>query len=146
MIQNRRHTQSYNQISLWNKVCQVLPCCRQPCLCSVVAIMYTCVWLAYGHVHPKIYRIGLLFSYKNGDFGAISVTEWTYAVPMSKVESHISDRCSHCHTKSIRSFVISFVHSFGRLLAGSFTHSLTHSFIHSFIHLFIFATNHIQCL
>ena len=33
---------------------------------------------------PKPYRIGLLFTHKNGDFGAIS-----------KVESHISDRCAH---------------------------------------------------
>ena len=35
----------------------------------------------------KPYRIGLLFTHKNGDFGAISVT--------AKVESHISDRGSY---------------------------------------------------
>ena len=35
----------------------------------------------------KPYRIGLLFTHENGDFGAISVT--------AKVESHISDRCSY---------------------------------------------------
>ena len=32
----------------------------------------------------KLYRIGLL--YENGDFGAISVTERSYAAPISKVE------------------------------------------------------------
>ena len=46
MIQNRRYRQSYNQVSLWNKVCQLLSCCRQPCMCSVVAIMITGNWLA----------------------------------------------------------------------------------------------------
>ena len=35
----------------------------------------------------KPYRIGLLFTHKKGDFGAISVT--------AKVGSHISDRCSY---------------------------------------------------
>ena len=37
----------------------------------------------------KLYRIGLLFKRKNGDFGAISVTERSYAAPISKVGSHI---------------------------------------------------------
>ena len=40
----------------------------------------------------KSYRIRILFTHKNGDFGAISVTERNYAAPISKVESHISDR------------------------------------------------------
>ena len=44
---------------------------------------------------PKRYRIGLLFTHKNRDFGAISVTEGNCATPISKVESHISDRCSY---------------------------------------------------
>ena len=43
----------------------------------------------------KQYRIGLLFTHKKGDFGAISVMERRCAAPISKVESHISDRCSH---------------------------------------------------
>ena len=37
----------------------------------------------------KPYRIGFQFTHKNGDFGAISVTE------QSCPESHISDRCSY---------------------------------------------------
>ena len=32
---------------------------------------------------------------KNGDFGAIFVTERSWAAPISQVESHISDRCSY---------------------------------------------------
>ena len=43
----------------------------------------------------KLYWIGLLFTHENGDFGAISVTERCCAAPISKVESHISDRCSY---------------------------------------------------
>ena len=35
----------------------------------------------------------LLFTHKNGDLGAISATEQSFASPISKVESHISDRC-----------------------------------------------------
>ena len=41
----------------------------------------------------KPYRIGLLFTHKNGDLGALSVTERSCAAPISKVESHISERC-----------------------------------------------------
>ena len=44
-------------------------------------------------------RIGLLFTHKNDDFGAISVTERSSAAPFSKVESHISDRfCASVNT------------------------------------------------
>ena len=43
----------------------------------------------------KQYWIGLLFTHKNGDLGAISVTERCCAAPVSKVESHISDRCPY---------------------------------------------------
>ena len=32
-----------------------------------------------------------MFTHKNGDFGAIYVTEQSCAVPISKVESHISN-------------------------------------------------------
>ena len=35
---------------------------------------------------------GLLFTYKNDDFGAVSVTKLICAAPISKVERHISDR------------------------------------------------------
>ena len=38
----------------------------------------------------KPYWIGLLFTHENGVFGAISVTERSYAARISKVESHIS--------------------------------------------------------
>ena len=46
---------------------------------------------------PKtVLRIGLLYTNKNGgDFGANSVTKRNCAAPISKVESHISDRCIH---------------------------------------------------
>ena len=40
-------------------------------------------------------RIGLLFTHKNGEFGAISVTVQSCAALISKAESHISDRCSY---------------------------------------------------
>ena len=43
----------------------------------------------------KPYRIGLLFTHMNGDFGAISATAGSCAAPISKEESHISDRCSY---------------------------------------------------
>ena len=45
----------------------------------------------------KSYRIGLLFTLKNGWGGLMSVTEWSCAAPISKMESHISwsDGCSH---------------------------------------------------
>ena len=43
----------------------------------------------------KLYRIGHLFTLKKGDLGAISVTERSCAALVSKVKSHISDRCSY---------------------------------------------------
>ena len=43
----------------------------------------------------KRYWIGLLFTNKNGDLGAISVTERCCAARISKVDSHISDRYSY---------------------------------------------------
>ena len=43
----------------------------------------------------KPYRIGILLTYRNGDFGAISVTERSCAAPIPQVERHISDRCSY---------------------------------------------------
>ena len=56
--------------------------------------------LALGYVHTtmpywevftparKPYQIGSLLTHKNGDFGAISVTEQCFAAPIFKVDSH----------------------------------------------------------
>ena len=43
----------------------------------------------------KSSRIELLFTHKNASGGAISGTERDCAASISKVESQISDRCSH---------------------------------------------------
>ena len=46
----------------------------------------------------KRHRRGLLFTHKNGDFGAISVAKpakLRHTDLVRKVESHLSDRCSH---------------------------------------------------
>ena len=56
--------------------------------------MLTLCRIAFAPVR-KLYRIGLLFTHKDTDFGAISVTERSCAAPISKVKSHISDRCSY---------------------------------------------------
>ena len=40
----------------------------------------------------KPYLMGLLFTHKNGDFGAVSVMKRSCTAPISKVERHISDR------------------------------------------------------
>ena len=40
----------------------------------------------------KQYRMALLFTDKNGDFGAISVTERGCTAPIIKVDRHMSDR------------------------------------------------------
>ena len=45
-------------------------------------------------------RMGILFTHKNGDFGAISVTERSCPRVISKLESHILDKCSH-YTRQI---------------------------------------------
>ena len=46
-----------------------------------------------GYVRFTLYRIELLFTHKNGDFGAISKTKPSCAAPISKYESHTIDRC-----------------------------------------------------
>ena len=56
--------------------------------------MYTVHHVAFAPAR-KPYQIGLLFTHKNGDFGAISVTAQSCAALISKAESHISDRCSY---------------------------------------------------
>ena len=49
------------------------------------------------------YRIGLLFTHKNGDFFPISVTERSCAEPtISKVESHISVKFSGYTVNSLQ--------------------------------------------
>ena len=40
----------------------------------------------------KPYRIGPLFTHKNGDFGAISITERSCTATILRVDCHISDR------------------------------------------------------
>ena len=56
--------------------------------------MITLYWIAF--VPPrKSYQIGIRLTHVNGDFDAISVTEQNCAAPISKVESHLSHRCSY---------------------------------------------------
>ena len=49
----------------------------------------------------KPYWTGILFTHENGDFDAISLTERICATPISKVNSHISDMCSHSISDSL---------------------------------------------
>ena len=49
--------------------------------------LFTLYWLGFSPA-----RKPCLFTHKNGDLGAISVTERCCAAPVSKEESHISDR------------------------------------------------------
>ena len=57
-------------------------------------VMFTLYQVAFTPA-SKPYRIELLFTYKNGDFGAISVTERSGATAVFKVESHMWVRRSH---------------------------------------------------
>ena len=50
---------------------------------QIQAVMITLYRVAVAQAR-KSYRIGLLFTRKNGDFGAISVTERSCSVPISK--------------------------------------------------------------
>ena len=56
--------------------------------------MFTLYWIVFAPAQ-KPYRIGILFTRKNGDFGAISVTERSCAALIPKEEHHISDRWSY---------------------------------------------------
>ena len=58
-------------------------------------VMFTLYRVTFALAKNWPYRIGLMFTHKNGDFRAISVTGRSYEAPISKVESHISDRCSY---------------------------------------------------
>ena len=59
---------------------------------TVISAQYIQVFMLY-------HRVGLLFTHmKNGDFSAISVTGRSCAAPISKLESHISNRCSYYTT------------------------------------------------
>ena len=53
--------------------------------------LFTLYWRGFSPPR-KPCLIRLLFTHKNGDFGAVSVTKRSCAAPVSKVESHISDR------------------------------------------------------
>ena len=56
--------------------------------------MFTVYQIAF--VPPQIpYRIGPQFVHKNGCVGVISMMEQSWAAPIPKAESHISDRCSY---------------------------------------------------
>ena len=55
--------------------------------------MFTPYWIALARAPAgKPYGIRLLFTHKNGDFGAISVSERSCDVPITKVAHYISDR------------------------------------------------------
>ena len=56
--------------------------------------MFTLSRIAFAQA-LKPYRTGLLFTHKNSDFGAISVTEKSCVAQISEVESRKSDRHSH---------------------------------------------------
>ena len=59
---------------------------------SLLKALFTLYQIAFAQAR-KPYRIVLLFIHKNGDFGAISVTERSYAAPISNtVERHMSNR------------------------------------------------------
>ena len=51
-------------------------------------------WIAFTSAR-KQFRIGLLFTQKNSDFGVISVTKQSCPAPISKVECQILDRSSY---------------------------------------------------
>ena len=61
-----------------------------PDLVKIVFTLYR-IALAPGAAW-KPHQVGLLFTHKNGDFGTISVTERSWAAPLSIEERHISDR------------------------------------------------------
>ena len=52
--------------------------------------------LYFSPFHFSFARIGLPFTHNNGDFGAISVTESSCALPISEVESQIAILNSFC--------------------------------------------------
>ena len=56
---------------------------------------FTLYQIAFALAWKSYRKLGLLFTHKNGDFGVIYVSERSCAVPISEVESHISDRRSH---------------------------------------------------
>ena len=56
--------------------------------------MFTLSRIAFARA-LKPYRTGLLFTHKNRDFGAVSVTERSCVAQISEVESRKSDRHSH---------------------------------------------------
>ena len=71
----------------------------------------------------KPYRIGILFTHKNGDFDAISATERSRAALFSKAETHISNRCSyytgHRFVSAPKSYPVQCEHSLNRRCSTS---------------------------
>ena len=64
---------------------------------SLLKALFTLYQIAFAQAR-KPYRIGFLFTHKIVDFGAISVTEQSYAAPISNtVERHMSNRFWHLH-------------------------------------------------
>ena len=67
---------------------------RSTCKCVVLLIKAVFILCRRAFARArKPYRIVLPFIHKNGDFRAISITEGSCAALISKVESHISERC-----------------------------------------------------
>ena len=44
----------------------------------------------------KLYRIGIWFTHKNGDFGAVSATERSWTTQILKVDRHLSVEFFSC--------------------------------------------------
>ena len=44
---------------------------------------------------PLPFDVNVMLKLSNGDFGAISLTEQSCAPTISKVESHVSDKCAY---------------------------------------------------
>ena len=72
---------------------------------------FTPYWMAFVQAR-KPYRIGILLTQKNGDFSPFSVTEISWAVPISKVWRHIPDRCSYYYGSLFLSIPRNSVNSF----------------------------------
>ena len=60
------------------------------CVGTVTNAMFTLCRIVFAPPR-KSYRLRLLFTHNNGDFGAISVTKRSCAAPISKVERDIAD-------------------------------------------------------
>ena len=69
--------------------------------------MFGLYWIALALVLTP-YWLGLLFTYENGDFGAVPATgRISYAAPILRVDRHISGRFL-CHSQSVHTIPNSF--------------------------------------